>query len=169
MMGSVSDLLGKRSIFTDLQSRTKQEALEEVAETVCNNIEWLDLARLLEVVHDRDRVCNTAMGRCIAFPHARLKEVKEMTVAVGLSAEGIEFDATDGQPVHCVILLVTPEQLPSDYLDVLALFARIGRDEHKMHKLLSVRSPAELIATIKEFETSEETATSTSPQPGGSS
>ena len=92
-----------------------------------------------------------------------------MTVAVGLSAEGIEFDATDGQPVHCVILLVTPEQLPSDYLDVLALFARIGRDEHKMHKLLSVRSPAELIATIKEFETSEETATSTSPQPGGSS
>ncbi len=51
---------------------------------------------------------STGIGDGIAIPHARISELKEPVLFVGLSRRGIDFSSLDGKPVQLVVLFLTP-------------------------------------------------------------
>ena len=52
---------------------------------------------------------------------------------MGLHAEGIDFEATDGAPVYVVFLIAAAD--PDQYLKVAGRIARVARDDIEMRAL----------------------------------
>ena len=76
-----------------------------------------------------------------------------MAGAMALSSEGLKFDTPDGKPVHCIVLLATPESERDRHLRVLSGLARaIGTDLAMQERLYHADSPAHAYEIIHDDE-----------------
>ncbi len=99
----------------------------------------------IEAVNAREEVATTCLGEGLMIPHAILDEAGEPAVkgVLGLSAKGIDLDTPDGNVVHAVLMLATPESSRKRHLEILAAFATaITRDLSIREQLYSANSPA---------------------------
>lgn len=71
----------------------------------------------------RDELGSTGIGRGVAMPHTRMREVKKPLALLASLKSAIEFDAIDGQPVELGFLL-PPASSKLDQLNTLAAVAR---------------------------------------------
>src|SRR5262249_4225449 len=70
-----------------------------------------------EEIQQREREYNTGIGLGVAVPHVRARrEEGELYCAIGWSATGIDYNATDGQPVHLVFMYYIPGAQKNVYL-----------------------------------------------------
>jgi len=71
----------------------------------------VDREFLLTVLLAREEVGSTGVGEGIAIPHVRnpiVLHVPKPTIALCFPERPIDFDAIDGQPVHCLFTIVSP-------------------------------------------------------------
>ncbi|MEM7576566.1 MAG: cation:proton antiporter [Planctomycetota bacterium] len=115
--------------FKVLDCATRRDAIRQLstlaAEHLGRSPEIVDAA-----VWQREQLMSTGLGQAIAVPHARLTDLKEPLVAIGLSPAGIDFDAADGQLAEIVCLILTPDDQPETQIELLDIVARtLGKDE----------------------------------------
>jgi len=84
---------------------------------------------LVERLLAREMKSSTGFGRGVAVPHAKHPSVERLSVAVGLSRSGVEFESLDKQPVYSVFLLLSPEDRPEDHLQAMeVIFKNLSKD-----------------------------------------
>jgi mannitol/fructose-specific phosphotransferase system IIA component (Ntr-type) len=106
------------------------------------------VAEVISRVLAREGEGTTGIGGGVAMPHARTCEhVDETLIGVGLHADGVDWEATDGEPVHVVFLIVS--NAPEEYLSVASRIARVARDGVEI-KALRRQASAELIHAFLE-------------------
>ena len=54
---------------------------------------------IVEAIMKREELGSTGIGRGVAVPHTKHSSVESLIGTVGVSAEGVEFDSLDGEPV----------------------------------------------------------------------
>lgn len=111
----LNDIFEASRIKLDLESATKDEALEELVEIIALSDSTFNRRVLLESITRRESKMNTAIMPGIAVPHGYSGEVKGIIGAVGFSRSGIEYD-NDGEPVHLVFLLLMDEKSREKHL-----------------------------------------------------
>ncbi|MCP5108133.1 MAG: PTS sugar transporter subunit IIA, partial [bacterium] len=73
--------------------------------------------------------------------------------AVGVCKSGIRYHESDKEPVHFIILILSPGNSPIIHLQILAAAASLIKKSHRLIKtVLSCETPSELIAAIKKYE-----------------
>jgi mannitol/fructose-specific phosphotransferase system IIA component (Ntr-type) len=138
--------------FIVLESQKKIPALTELVDVLAKLPDVEDRDELLQAIVQRERDLSTAMGFGFAVPHAKIFSVREFVMAVGLSKNGIEFDAIDGQPVHLVVMIAGPVDRQRRYLQLLRQVTLILRDQDKRNKVMAhcdVESAFEIFGTIQ--------------------
>jgi len=150
--GKVASLLRPTAINLNLQARGKIEALREVATLLKQPDCVTDFDAFFQEILERERVSNTALGQDVAIPHARTEQCKEIVIAVGRSAEGVDFEAKDGQPVRLIFLIGTPKQMVTEYLRVVGNLARLLRQDQLRRGLLAAPDAAEFIRLVDQAE-----------------
>lgn len=87
-------------------------------------------AALAEDLLAREAKMTTGIGRGVAIPHTRSKEVARPAAALGVSPEGVDFGAIDDEPVRIVFVFITPAADPALHIKMLgeavALFGDFG-------------------------------------------
>ncbi len=151
-VGKIAALLSVDYINLAVQSSSKSGALREVASLLAKGGCVKDFDAFFKEILERERVSNTALGHDVAIPHARTDQCSQILVAVGRSAEGIDFEAKDGQPVRLIFLIGTPKQMVTDYLRVVGNLARLLRQDDLRQRLLEAPDAATFIQTIAEAE-----------------
>lgn len=66
------------------------------------------VAGLREAIVRRDELGPTGIGEGVAVPHAWHAGLDRMVAALGVSRVGIGYPSLDGEPVHIVLLILTP-------------------------------------------------------------
>ncbi len=84
----LSDLLDIRVIAVNLRARDKKAALEEMAGILKKAGTDRRFAGSCKALLDREAAGSTALGRGIAFPHARLDRLREPVALLALSQRG---------------------------------------------------------------------------------
>ena len=120
-----------------LESKKKIQALTELVDLLATLPDVEDRDELLQAIVQRERDLSTAMGFAFAVPHAKIFSVREFVMAVGLSKEGIEFDAIDGQPVHLIVMIAGPVDRQRRYLQLLRQVTLILRDQEKRTQVMA--------------------------------
>lgn len=85
-----------------------------------------------EAVHAvwrRERLGSTAIGKGIAIPHARVRNVKGSVGVIGRCERDVGWpDSLGGEPVRVIVLFLTEDQSPSSHLRMLESIVRRFRD-----------------------------------------
>lgn len=140
----VLDFLREENITVNLEAETMDEAITEMVNVLARTQRLSNEMRdeLLESVLERERRHTTCLGDGLAVPHGRIG-TNSMVGVMGLSRAGLHLDAPDGKPVHCVVLLGTPEGERDRHLEVLASLARLfGHHPSARDALYEAISPA---------------------------
>ncbi|NPV83909.1 MAG: PTS transporter subunit EIIA [Candidatus Aminicenantes bacterium] len=145
------EFLKPSQIIFDLKSRDKLEAIEELLDSLVRlkliSNKNLTLTRIV----DRENLESTALGHGLAVPHARVDTEGQIAVAVGRSAEGIDFDAPDGQPVRLIILVVWNPTIPGLFNHLFAGLASFLIKPENRFRLFNSRDKEELHAVLSEI------------------
>ncbi len=120
---------------------TKYDVLDTLIDTMKNNPAITNHDAFRKAVFDREEVTSTGIGSGIAIPHVRMDEVKEISIAVAIVPEGVDFDSIDNQPVHLVVLFATPKNRDKEYLQLVAKVMQSLRDEKLYQRLIKCQSP----------------------------
>lgn len=155
----IIDFLHEENITTSLSRQTKQQVIERLTDLlISSNRIKVDRNALLASILDREATSTTCLGDGLAIPHGTLPNGAAGIVgAMGISNEGWRFDSPDGLPVHCVVVLATPESERRRHLEVLAaLVHAIGSHRNIRQQLYHARSPAHAYHLLHAEEQSED-------------
>ncbi|MCU0644316.1 MAG: PTS sugar transporter subunit IIA [bacterium] len=134
----------------DLKAKTKDELLKEIVDLFIN-VKYLKHSdNVLDMLHQRERLGSTGIGKGIAIPHGRTTSVFEIMIAFGKSKEGIDYDSIDGKPVHLVFMIIAPPQDENNmYLPILGKMVEILSKSKNRNKLIDAESFSEFIEVIE--------------------
>jgi len=146
------DYMDKKLIFLDLQAHSKEEAITEIVKRMKENKAIKNESDLLEEINNRETQGGTSLGNGVAIPHARLKSLDKIVVAMARLSAGIDFGVDDHAPVRLIFILITPTDRAGEYLKVLAKLSKFLKEKKLLKQLFATNS---IQATWELFESIE--------------
>lgn len=114
-------------------------------------------ATILAKLMERERLGSTSIGHYSAVPHTKLKELKEPVITIGTCKDGVVYNEADQEPVHLIILILSPNYSPIIHLQILAAAASLIKKSKKLiEETLDAQSPEELVGIIQKYETADD-------------
>ena len=119
------------SVVWELESETKYDAIHEVIHRspIFRSLPGFDLEQFYQVVHHRELLQSTGFGHGVAVAHGRTPMVDDSVVALGVSRQGIDYQAMDNRPVHLLFVVATNPDQQLNYLKVLSSLITLVRQE----------------------------------------
>ncbi len=148
----ILDFLNKDSIELELKAKNKKEVIEEMVNIIDKKDVVVDKKIAVESLLEREELGSTGVGQGIAIPHSKTKGVKELIGAFGVSKEGVDFDALDGDSVSIFFLLLAPEGAAGLMLKALARVSNFLKNKYYRRKILEAGTKADVISIIEEEE-----------------
>ncbi len=97
---------------------------------------------------NQELLCNSALECGVAFPHARLSGVKQLTFAFGRTPEPVIWGAKGSWRAQLIFLLAVPATDAASYLNLLASLARLGRRTEVLEQLRVAESAEAILAVL---------------------
>ncbi len=120
---------------------TREQAIERLATTMQEHGFISSAENLVTAALERESILSTAIDGGLAFPHVRGVEGGGLTMAVGVSKEGIDWG---GETVHAVFLSAIPVAVSAFYLRLMAGIAKSFAKESVLKTLLDAKDGAAL-------------------------
>lgn len=150
--GFLQSLVESRLVFPELQARNMEDALSEVSRRLAAAGVVSDEADLARRLLERERLGSTGLGAGIAIPHCKLRELRDVVLAVAMSGPGVDFHSADGIPVSLIFLILSPADMPALHLQALARISRVLRRPGVADRLRVARSPEEIADALRDAE-----------------
>jgi fructose-specific phosphotransferase system IIA component len=145
------DLFNEKHFIPRLQSKTKEEVLEELLRPLKEEDHLNKPVLLLETLKKRETLGSTGLGKQVAIPHCRTLTVSDLFIVIGRSEAGIEWQAMDKKKVHLIFLIIAPPQETQNiYLPVLGKICEMIRDNKLRKNLMKTEAYEQFIALIGE-------------------
>ena len=142
------DFFTPGAIDFDLQATDKDSILAELVRLLGVDPRASDA--LVRVLHRRETLGSTGMGRGIAIPHGRSLVANRLRLAYGHSRHGVEYQALDGRPVHHLFLIVAPPlEISNQYLPVLGRIAQFAKEPDVPDRLASLAGPDDFFRLLE--------------------
>ncbi len=146
----LSELIAPERVIL-LEAQDKRDAIGQLATLVSKAAPEIGYDTLVETLIAREGIMSTGIGLGIAVPHARLANVDEPVLAVGVSRKGIDYESLDDKPVHIIVLIVVPAQSQKQYLRILARVTLLLKNAKLRQRLLDARDAGEIHSILSEY------------------
>ncbi|MHC5033512.1 MAG: PTS sugar transporter subunit IIA [Planctomycetota bacterium] len=145
----LATLIRKDTVKVPLEGFDKEEAIAELVELMVRAGEITDRDTVLAALYEREAKGSTGIGGGVAIPHAKSAELEGVTLAVGVSRDGIEFDAADGELVYLVFLVMAETHNPGPNVEVLADIGHLMQVPGVYEEMISAQDGDGLIEAIQ--------------------
>lgn len=142
------ELIDEARIGCGLEIASKKRLLETLAGLLARDHLRLHPETVFERLLERERLGSTGLGHGIALPHARTGEVTEVVGAFVRTVRGVDYDATDGEPVDLAFALLVPAAANDEHLRLLAHLASLFSNPEIREQLRAATSPAMLLHVL---------------------
>ena len=146
---TLSEIVHGEHIVPELKATNRWEAIDELVDELVDSgaIAKADRDAIIDLVKKRENSMSTGIGFGIGIPHASTDLIDEVVGALGRSAEGIDFEALDNQPVNLVVLFLVPQGQFQKHLHTLANIAKLLHNK-EFRQSLEEAGDAEAILKI---------------------
>lgn len=148
----LANLVEAGGILYDVPGGNKDAVLEQTVQRMRLPAD-LDPQALLRHLLAREALGSTAIGDGIALPHVRdgkLVRGPAPVLALAFLRRPVDFDAPDGKPVDCLLVIATPT-VPV-HLELLSRIAAVLRDPGVKAALARHASRDEILAALRRVE-----------------
>lgn len=144
----MKEILNAQLIKLDLAATDKDAVFNELADVLVNAGKVSDKQQFVKDVWAREETGNTGFEDGIALPHAKSASVVSPAIAVGISKQGIEYGAEDGQPSNIFFMIASPEKASNFHVEVLAKLSSKIVEPTFLENLRSATSNEEALALL---------------------
>lgn len=144
--------IDKSCVMLNLKAKSKQEVLEELTAALCQRPmvdAGISQKELVQILMEREMVGSTGVGNGVAIPHGKITGLDRIVLCFGRSQAGLRYEAVDNQPVHLLVLILSPIGMSSDYLQALAKVSRLLKEEKNRELLLLAKDPEEVVELFR--------------------
>lgn len=148
------DIVVKDAILPDLSANDRDAALAEIIDALVAGKAISPELRdgFLKEIVKRERRGSTGFGHGVAVPHVKHEAITKMVVAIGISRDGVDFNALDEQPVYSIFLLLSPADKPEDHLDAMeAIFGNLSQETFRRF-LRQARNVDDVVTLLEEAD-----------------
>jgi len=144
------DLISKEVIKVPLVSRDKSGILRELLQILMDAGKVSDFDAALDALLKREQMASTGLEEGIAVPHAKTDAVKTLTIAIGISPEGVDFNSLDGKPSKLFFLMLAPPDQSGPHIEALAEIAKLSKSKAFINALINAKTPDGVVELFKE-------------------
>jgi len=144
------DLISEDVVKVPLQSRDKPGVIRELVEVLVNAGKVKDSEDAIRAIYEREEKGSTGLEQGIAVPHAKTDSVSTLTLAIGISHDGIDFDSLDGKPSHLFFLMLASPNQSGPHIQALAEIAKMSRSRSFIEALIRARTSKEVVELFQD-------------------
>ena len=149
--GALSRLLSADRVVVWDDPVTRLDVRRRLVDAIVRGVPGLNHDRVMAALAEREAQGSTFLNEGVALPHARLKELTTVQVALGLTHAGV-LDADTTKPVEAAFLLLSPAAGANVHLQLLAQVGRVLQDRGLRRALARARTPGDAVGAIQDFE-----------------
>ncbi|MBF7094162.1 PTS sugar transporter subunit IIA [Streptococcus sp. HF-1907] len=144
----IQDLLKKEVMIMDLKATSKEAAIDEMITNLVDKGIVTDFDTFKAGIMNREAQTSTGLGEGIAMPHSKNAAVKDATVLFAKSANGLDYEALDGQPTNLFFMIAAPDGANDTHLAALAELSKYLLKPGFAEQLRQATSPDQVIAAF---------------------
>lgn len=148
----LSEKLQPALIKVGLESQEKGALFGELVRLFVDRKLLHDQDAALTALLEREAKMSTGISRGLALPHGKVKDVRSLLVAMGISKRGIDYQSLDGEPVYVVIMVLAETGNPGPHIETLAEISRLFSLPGFMARLRQAGTAAEVMEIIRQEE-----------------
>ena len=142
----ISSVLNVKNIKLNMLAKSKEEAIEELADLLVSDGAIINKDVFLKDVWLREEQGSTGFENHIAIPHGKSSGVTRTALAIGRTQHQIPWETMDGSDVRCIILFaVCLVDQNATHIKLLSQVSGSLADEEIVEKLLQEGSPQKII------------------------
>ncbi len=146
----LTELITEDVVKIPLVSKTKPAVLRELVEILDGAGRIYDPERVYQALLSREELGSTGLEAGIAIPHCKCDAVSDITIAVGVAPEGVDFDSIDGDPSHLFFLVVAAPGQSASHIQVLSEIGELSQSQSYVRRLAQAQSPTEFVRLFSE-------------------
>ncbi len=139
-------------IKVGLEAEDKDEAFEELVDHFCHAANSNAREEILEAVKERESKMSTGIKKGIAIPHGKTSAVDSIYGVLGISKNGVDYDALDGESVYIMFMILAPVKDTELHLKILKRLAELLDNPQFYTELASQNDAQGAWQTIKKYE-----------------
>lgn len=133
---NIRKTLTKDVILPDLVGQDKEHVIDELMDALVDAGKVTHRKAALKAIWERERKVSTGMQKGVALPHAKCDAVDGLVAALGIHRKGVDFQSMDGQPVHYILLMISPANRSGPHIQFLAEISRKLNDDDVRERIL---------------------------------
>ncbi|MDR1031334.1 MAG: PTS sugar transporter subunit IIA [Treponema sp.] len=146
------DLFSPELIKVGLESEDKDEVFEELVDYFCQVQGSDGREEILAALKARELKMSTGIRKGIAVPHGQTDVVERIYGVLGISRQGIDYDALDGEPVYLVFMILAPYHDSEKHLRLLKRLAQLLDNGEFFRDLAAQKDAQGASGVIKKYE-----------------
>jgi fructose PTS system EIIBC or EIIC component len=135
-----------------LRGQDAASIIQELSQTLQREERIPDLLPFYHAALNREYMVSTDMEAGMAFPHARLPALKELSFALGRSDEPMAWGSKTLRSVRLVFLIAVPATDATQYLPLISGLARLARDSRLVARLHAATDAFQMLAALQQVE-----------------
>lgn len=140
----ITDYLDSRLILF-LEAESRDASIDALINVLDEEGKLTEKQAFREAIFYREGLVSTGIGMGIAIPHAKMKNIRQFFIAVGIQQnKGIEWNALDKAPVRIIFMIGGPDDRQTEYLRILSMLTSAIKDVDLRKKLLRAASAEEV-------------------------
>jgi len=146
------DVFPPQFIKVNLEAEDKDEAFEELVDHFCQAAKSHAREEILASLKVRETKMSTGIQKGIAIPHGTTNAVETVCGVLGISQDGIDYDALDGEPVYLLFMLIAPDKDSEKHLRILQRLAELLGNPQFSHDLQTQKDQQGAYKIICKYE-----------------
>jgi mannitol/fructose-specific phosphotransferase system IIA component (Ntr-type) len=152
----ISEIFKSDRIALGIKATDKYEVFEVLADLFAGSCGLGNRDEILKLIRERENKMSTGIGNGIAVPHARLSGIHSICGALGVSNQGIEYDALDDEPVYIVFLFISGIESSDEHLELMKNLMKLASNPSFIGELKASKNPEAAHRIIMKYETINE-------------
>ncbi|WED24256.1 fructose-specific PTS transporter subunit EIIC [Vibrio sp. JC009] len=144
----ITELINEKLIRLDLNATTKQDVFVELIEALYAEGRISNRSQFLADIQSREELGNTGFESGVALPHAKSSAVTKPAVVIGVSRNGIDYGAEDGQPSKLFFMIASPDGGADHHIEVLAELSSKLIAEGFIESFLAAKTESEALELL---------------------
>ena len=153
----LTEIVVQKAISPSLDAKTRDEAIGGLMDMLieAGEVDAANRTDFLKAVIKRENRGSTGFGNGVAVPHLKQASVTKVIAAVANVPGGIDFNSLDGNPVHSIFLLLSPEDQPELHLEAMeAVFGSLSQETFRRF-LRQASTVKEIVTLLKDADSSQ--------------
>ena len=129
------------------ESKTKKSILEKISD-ILSKPSGIKSSVIFNKLYEREKLGSTSIGKGVAIPHARVKDIEYPFVSIIILDEPVDFDNIDDLDVNIVVSIIVPEDNFNDHLELLAQLSEKLDNPEIRKALRKARNSKQIISNL---------------------